>query len=229
MKNRSLILLVGIGLIIGVTYSFGLFSFQNKTEGKKQVRTAAKEDVPPAASTIESAPLPVVASRPEKIKKTTTLGDTEEVYQHIDNNSRAYDSLLAVMQEEELARIENDPVLHDEMIALKEIALINKTTPKKNNAADTVIASKINLREESVPPAYTLEVWKSPLNSMGYRMGKNKLALYGVDPETDLLLILLDEGMFLKSGNFYYMIEKSAEFRNLRRISDTSVIRKLEN
>ncbi len=81
-----------------------------------------------------------------------------------------------------------------------------------------------NYNQSSREQLFVIEFWESPLNSVGYRMGKNKLALYGIKAY-DLVSLAEHKGKtYLRYINEYYPIEHTTTFKPLIPVNDPFTI-----
>lgn len=164
-------------------------------------------------------------SKPEYVR---TKSDSD-YFPNIDNNSALYDSLFAEQSKQEMEVFDNGEVIRtDRMVAVKRIAVNDKTTEKSINAVDSVLNEANNMKEDQAAKNYEVEFWRSALNSRGYRMGKQKIALYGIDPQDQIALFRLEEGVFLRSGSHLYKLEVSPEFRAFRQVNDKKILKEIE-
>ena len=74
----------------------------------------------------------------------------------------------------------------------------------------------------------TIEFWESPLHFTGYKMGKNKVVIYGLDQIESVSLLTLDEAIFLKYYEYFFPLEPTSDFLPLVPLSDAILIHKLE-
>ncbi len=113
------------------------------------------------------------------------------------------------------------------LLGVSSLKVIRKTVTKEPGKIDSLLDESNQVKRDQPVLAYQLEFWQSPLNSRGYRAGKNKLALYGIAPETPLTLYELEEGLFLKMEKDAYRIEKTSEFRPFKAVGDKLILNQL--
>lgn len=159
--------------------------------------------------------------------------DTEEdYYPNIDGNSELYDSLIGAHKDQPYA-VElignNEIVKKEKMIGLAKVKVVNKAGEKSRDKVDTLLNEANNIKDDQPSKQFDIEFWQTPLNSRGYRMGKGKIALYGMDPESPIALFQLEEGLFLRSGNTVYRLESSPEFKSLRSVNEKNILKLTEN
>lgn len=155
----------------------------------------------------------------------------DDYYPNIDENSPLYDSLIAQNQEvkSDFELNGNQVVKREKLISVKTIEIVSRNPEKTaGNKTDSLLKSKNNIRETVPGSSYEVEFWQSPLNSRGYRMGRSKLALYGIDPNAPIKLFRLEEGLFLRNEKNLFRLESSSEFKSLKAVSDPELIRQTE-
>lgn len=167
----------------------------------------------------------------------TRIDDSEnDVYPHIDGENPRIDSLrqsgLIVMSNEESVFNDgpgaNIQVRKEVMISVAQLKVIRKTAPAgKENEIDSILNKSNDVKSDAPVAVYDIEYWKSPLNSRGYRMGKRKIALYGIDPSRSIALYQLEEGLFLQTDKSVFRLEPSSEFRSFKAVSDASILKRL--
>ncbi len=75
---------------------------------------------------------------------------------------------------------------------------------------------------------FYVEFWESPLNYKGYRMGQNKLVVYGVEQIEFASLNKYYDEYFLRYLNNFYPLVITNEFKPLVPISDTELIEQFQ-
>jgi len=167
----------------------------------------------------------------------TRIDDSEnDVYPHIDGENPRIDSLrqsgLIVMNNDESVFNDgpgaNIQVRKEVMISVSQLKVIRKSSPSgKENEIDSILNKSNDVKSDAPVAVYDIEFWKSPLNSRGYRMGKRKIALYGIDPSGSIALYQLEEGLFLQTDKSVFRLEPSSEFRSFKAVSDASILKRL--
>lgn len=117
----------------------------------------------------------------------------------------------------------------DELLLTKTIEVINLTPPaNQSNAKDSLLQKVSGIKDDKNVKQYVnVELWKSPLNYKGYKMGKYKVVLYGIVSLEGLKVYSLEGDTYLKYGTMVYHIENTSEFKPYERITDETVISKL--
>jgi len=109
--------------------------------------------------------------------------------------------------------IAQDKLLYAKTISLFRTDTLNTTSRKY----DTLIGggNQPNAKQNLV-----IEFWESPLNSVGYKMGKNKLVLYGIQ-SFELVNIAEHQGkLYMKYSNEYYLLDFTTQFKPLIPVND---------
>ncbi len=73
-----------------------------------------------------------------------------------------------------------------------------------------------------------VEFWESPLNYTNYKMGPNRILLYGINQFDEVSLHIVDATLYLRSFNNYYQLAYATEFKPLIPITNQELITKLE-
>jgi hypothetical protein len=166
---------------------------------------------------VESTTLYIDKKLPIRIK-----GDTaSDYYKNIEENSSVYDSLLAKNNSSEV-NINRDQLLESLKVKINYVKIQNTTTE------DSLLNKMNSIKTGNKPNSIEVEIWQSPIHYKGYKLGKNKLVVYGIDPSSDILLFDLNEYVLLQSGSVYYRLEKTSEFKNLKKFNDQTVISRLK-
>jgi hypothetical protein len=162
-----------------------------------------------------------------KIKTADTVSD---YYPHIDNSSSLVDSLISEYNDlyinENSARMDKDHIKREELVMVKQMEVHRKAAVKTDK--DTLLNKMSGIKNESLLTRIELEVWKTPLNTKGYRMGKNKVAIYGIDPMDIKKILEADKKYYLQTKNDYYYLEPSIEFKNLKPVREKELISQLD-
>ncbi len=75
---------------------------------------------------------------------------------------------------------------------------------------------------------FYVEFWESPLNYKGYRMGRNKMIVYGIEQVDFASLHIYQDEYFLRYLNDFYPLSYTSEFKPLIPISDTELIEQFQ-
>jgi hypothetical protein len=86
-----------------------------------------------------------------------------------------------------------------------------------------LIASLAGVTTPDEKEFFMIEFWKTPLNSKGYKMTRNRLLIYGYNENADASIIKLNENYYLRNNNMIFKLNYSSEFKPLERESDADV------
>ncbi|UPT68564.1 MAG: hypothetical protein M0D57_08030 [Sphingobacteriales bacterium JAD_PAG50586_3] len=116
-------------------------------------------------------------------------------------------------------------VKKDELLYTKNIKLISLN---RNGAViDSAMANAADVDPSGLPAVYSVEFWKSPINYKGYKMGRGKLALFGIYQSDDISLVALGNNLFLKNRDIYFRLEPSEDFCSFSPVTDKNVLAQL--
>lgn len=115
-------------------------------------------------------------------------------------------------------------VKKDELLFVKEIDLIVKTS-----AQEKLLDSLLIDEEQPKTPKKTMriEFWRSPINYHGYSFANNKLTIFGIYDVEETVLVKLNNVMYLKNNIDYYQLDQTAEFKPLRKINNSTLLKQL--
>ncbi len=149
-----------------------------------------------------------------------------ETYDNIDKNSSLYDSLikagLATDVNQEIGNHLNfekgDKISTEKLIMKKEVTVIG--TGKKNNS-DSLAGTLAEIKTIN-QSRMNVEFWDSPLDYKGYRMGKEKLILFGVIADGVKLLKYKNEFWLITINNIY-PLKPCSDFCKLIPVKDKTI------
>lgn len=221
---------IAVGSIASVLAFMSIYSSSESGSQKKDPVTETTVNNHEKPETEISHEISETSSQETITLKTIPLvvadGETD-YYPNIDNNSKLYDSLVGANGNLNFEMTGSHEVVKSEkMLKVGKVKVVKKTSSKPKQAADSLL-NTINLKTDIYPDLMEIEFWQTPLNSKGYRSGKNKIAVYGLNPETIIELYQLNEGLFLKTENSVFKIEKSPEFKSFRSVTDKEILAQL--
>lgn len=157
-------------------------------------------------------------------KKKTKSQNTDKVTQETDfsSDSLSGDSTLpAVFQTSDGDEI---VVKKEQLLGERVVSLINLDG---GNAIDSIRSKEAGINE--VPgKSLTVEFWQSPLNYRGYKLTRNRLVLFGFASEDPVSLFRLENNTYLSSNNGVFRLETTSDFRQLERVTDETVLNRLQ-
>jgi hypothetical protein len=111
----------------------------------------------------------------------------------------------------------------NEMIAENIIPLRNLDITAQT---DSMVRKEAGVRDD-VARNMTVEYWKSPLNSKGYKLTRSRLVLFGYTPDDKIQLCKLDNSIYLKTASGVFRLEFSSSYRQLERVNDEELVGRL--
>jgi hypothetical protein len=202
-KIPTFIFGVSIGLIIGVAFFlFKLDDYFNK------IKSAAVKEI----KIIEKPVLQEKKEEPKDVKERYKINTKVSPY----TNYKEVDSLI----KHEDSEIN---VAKEEFISVKNIKLIDLDAVQK----DTLAAKLAGVNRNENTDLFFVEFWKTPLNSKGYRMTKNRIILYGFSDFSSLNLYKVDDVYYLKSEDQVYKVSTHADFMPMDRVNDADLLAKI--
>jgi hypothetical protein len=118
-------------------------------------------------------------------------------------------------------------IAQDKLLYTRRVVL--QTVSDRRNNTDKVLDSLLgNTTPSPTEQVFFLEFWESPLNSLGYRMGKNKIVFYGIRLY-DFASITRHQGkIYLRYLNDYYPLEVTTSFKPLIPSNDPYLVEQLQ-
>jgi hypothetical protein len=197
---------VSIGLIIGV--GFFMFKFDDYFN---KLRTASIQQI----KVIEQ-PVKVEEKKEENVTPENRFKINTKVSPY--TNYKEVDSLLK--DKHEAGTDVN--VATGQMISVKNIKLIDLDRGQKDTLAAKLAG--VSTEENNL---FFVEFWRTPLNSKGYRMSKNRIVLYGFNDFSSFNLYKVDDIYYLKSEEQVYKLNSGGEFMPMERVSDNDLLAKI--
>jgi hypothetical protein len=202
-KIPSFVFGVSIGLIIGI----GFFIFK-LDDYLSKIKSAGKETI----KIIEKPVIPEQKEEPKDDKERYKINTKVSPY----TNYKEVDSLIKSEDGEiNLAK--------EEFISVKNLKLIDLDVVQK----DTMAAKLAGVNRNENAGLFFVEFWKTPLNSRGYRMTRNRIMLYGFSDFSSLNLYKVDDVYYLKSEEQVYKVSPNADFMPMDRVSDVDLLAKI--
>lgn len=206
-KIPSFVFGVSIGLLIGI--AFFLFKIDSIFNKLKSSITSDKITV--IEQKMQSDEEKQKAKNKERFKIKTNYGNKV--------NYKEVDSIINSGSEE------NINIAVDQLISSRVIKIIQLSDKNNNDSLALNLAGVNTVSSDS----YTIEFWRTPLNSKGYRFVKNKIMLYGFNDHSNILLYLLNDRYFLKSFEVVYELAYSSEFQPFIKVNNTELLSKLNS
>lgn len=193
---------VSIGLIIGIGFFiFKLDDYFNK------IKSAATNQIKIIEQPVKQEEEKSAAEEKERFKINTKVSPY--------TNYKEVDSLIKEDKSINLAK--------EELISVKSIKLIDLDVAVKDSLAATVAG--VNASSNS--NLFFVEFWKTPLNSKGYRMTKNRIMLYGFSDFSSFNLYKVDDNFYLKSEEQVYKVDINPDFMPMERVSNSELLARI--
>lgn len=129
-----------------------------------------------------------------------------------------YSEVDALLKEEEVN------VAQEELLSVKNIKVINLDTDSKR---DTLTGQLAGVTNAEYPNLFFVEFWKTPLNSKGYRMTRNRVILYGLSDFSSITIYKVDDNYYLKNDDVVYKISSGIEFKPMELVNDSQLLAKI--
>lgn len=188
-------LLIGLGILIG------FFIFDSKEKDViTEVKTVYKDRV--KTRTVRDT-LVITSEVTDTIIASDSLTETDSIY--VGNDS---DSSIYTPSDEEVYDID---IITEKLVSKRNIPL----TVIENDSIDQ--SELLNLNSKSFNNSIIVEFWESPLELTGYELSRNKLKLFGFNPNESISLHLQNnkEGLLMKTETIKLYLSKTQKFKSL--------------
>ncbi len=159
-----------------------------------------------------------------KNKKQKTI-DTVKIKEHVKTPAPAdsvfitdtvylSDTLASYLDEADNSNYDES----DEIIIMEEL-ISQRTIPLEPSPNDsTDVSEMLNLKSSAFSKDIIVEFWQSPLNITGYELTRNKLKLFGFNPNESISLQLdkNEEQILLNTESMSIVLQKSKQFKTLK-------------
>ncbi len=196
---------VSIGLLVGV--AFFIFKIDDYV---KRFNKPTIDDIKVTEQTIINAPTD------NKEQKNTSDKKISINTKHSPNIN--YSEVDALLKEDEVT------VAQEELLSVKNIKVINLDGSSKR---DTLTGQLAGVTTSDYPNLFFVEFWKTPLNSKGYRMTRNRVILYGLSDFSSITIYKVDDTYYLKNDDVVYKISSGTEFKPMELVNDTDLLAKI--
>ena len=198
---------VSIGLLIGVV--FFIFKIDDYI---KKITKPSIESIKVTEQVVDNT----------KSNEDETKGYVSDKKSKINTNKSPninYNEVDALLHDE------NDiTVAKEELLSVKNIKVINLDKDVKQ---DTLVGQLAGVTSSDYTNLFFVEFWKTPLNSKGYRMTRNRVILYGLSDFSSITIYKVDDNFYLKNDEYVYKISAGTEFKSLELVSDADLLAKI--
>jgi len=197
---------VSVGLLVGV--AFFIFKIDDYI---KKINKPNIDNIKIVERTVTEDVRKEKNDKPEHEKKSTinTKNSPNINYNEVD----------ALLKEEEAINVATE-----ELLSVKNIKVINLDTKTKK---DTLTGQLAGVTSSDYPNLFFVEFWKTPLNSKGYRMTRNRVILYGLSDFSSITIYKVDDNYYLKNDDVVYKISSGTEFKPMELVNDTELLAKI--
>lgn len=196
---------VSIGLLVGI--AFFIFKIDN------YVKKFSKPNIDDIKITEQT----IINSKGDSKKETTSSTKKNTI-----NTSNSpiinYNEIDALLKEDNLK------VAQEELLSVKNIKVINLDNESTH---DTLTGQLAGITHTEFPNLFFVEFWKTPLNSKGYRMTRNRVILYGLSDFSSITIYKVDDNYYLKNDNIVYKISSGTEFKPMELVNDSNLLAKI--
>ncbi len=196
---------VSIGLLVGV--AFFIFKMDDYV---KRFNKPTIDDIKVTEQTIINAPV--------ENKEQKNTSDKKNSINTKNSPNINYSEVDALLKEDEVT------VAQEELLSVKNIKVINLDGSSKR---DTLTGQLAGVTTSDYPNLFFVEFWKTPLNSKGYRMTRNRVILYGLSDFSSITIYKVDDNYYLKNDDVVYKISSGTEFKPMELVNDTDLLAKI--
>jgi hypothetical protein len=119
-------------------------------------------------------------------------------------------------------------VRRDELIKSMVIEAIRIGKPNANPKTDSLI-NIFQGGQASNDDSYRLEFWQSPVNFKGFKLIRNGIITFGLNPEDVTRLFEFNGSLILRNGATYFKLYPTDRFMPYQRITDENTIKQLRS
>lgn len=219
LKDKLQIFLLGLttGLLIGTLFFlFKLDDYVKRIDlsvlqNLNPVKESKSEDRPEETTTNKTENKKSGQEKKSKSENSET-SEAKYVYSNQSDSIRGNEEIYNVLKEE--------------LISVKNLNVKTIGTPEVNQK-DSLLAAMAGIKAENPDDFFMIEFRKTPLNSKGYKMTRQRILIYGYEEKKDLAVIRKEDEYFLRNNNTYYKIAYSAEFKPMEKVNPPFSIEKL--
>lgn len=148
----------------------------------------------------------------QKLKKKPPANMAVELV-HDSVNTSATDSVFSTISDDE--PLNELVVKRDEMIASKSIELIRMNSKDPARQKNDSLIRQLMEAPPGEPARVNIEYWRSPVNFRGYRLIRNSLVLFGLNPEIPVSAQSTADAILLKYGSQTFRLTPTDTYQPL--------------
>lgn len=199
---------VSIGLLVGVAFFIFKIDDYLKKINKPDIDNIKIVEQSVSNTSSENKESNKGASKPKKKIIVNTKNSPNINYSEID----------ALLKEEDIK------VAQEELLSVKNIKVIDLDATSKR---DTLTGQLAGVTSTDYPNLFFVEFWKTPLNSKGYRMTRNRVILYGLSDFSSITIYKVDDNFYLKNDDVVYKISSGTEFKPMELVQDSNLLARI--
>lgn len=219
-KVQIFIFGISLGLLIGcLFFIFKLDDFFTKVSlFEKDTKAKVHEEIVKEDDKSTNEKNNSLNKEKKKVKEITTNSDSNITSSYSNTNENN-----TVVSDEESIN-----VLKEELIAVKNLYLKDfDANSGYKSISDSTLTAMSGISSSKKNEFYMIEFWKTPLNSKGYKMTRNRILIYGIKEKEDLTLVKLNDNYYLKNNSEVFKLNYSADFKPMERVSENAILQKL--
>ena len=134
-------------------------------------------------------------------------------------NSNSYDTINQMPEEQIQIRKET-------LEEIRIVEVLNMSADLSNNSKDSLLSkvSGVQIEKATKKNNFSVEFWQSPINYKGYKLGKNKLIVYGIMPDDFFKLIQVDNNYYMRYGNTCVKLMMNSNFNTFEKITTPEIV-----
>lgn len=199
---------VSIGLLVGVAFFIFKIDDYLKKINKPDIDNIKIVEQSVSNTSSENKESSKDDSKPKKKITVNTKNSPNINYSEID----------ALLKEEDIK------VAQEELLSVKNIKVIDLDATSKR---DTLTGQLAGVTSTDYPNLFFVEFWKTPLNSKGYRMTRNRVILYGLSDFSSITIYKVDDNFYLKNDDVVYKISSGTEFKPMELVQDSNLLARI--
>ena len=209
-----------------------VYLYLNKEKSAISISKGMIEDIADKVSVLLSrknekkdTEAPSVREKLSDVKESDTVSispkSREETIAILESDTLPSDTIL---NEDEQIVVRKDEILESRTIEVIELTAEQNIRTKSDSLLEEASGIKSEKRSAGTKILFNVEFWRCAVNYKGYKLGKNKLVIYGLDTSLPLGMYKFNTSLYLKHDQSVYKLEIFDDFRALDRTSDQSVI-----
>lgn len=195
---------VSIGLLVGVAFFIFKMDDYLKKFNKPNI-----DNIKIVEQTVSNAPTEKKENK--KAEKKTRINTNQ-------SPNINYNEVDALLKEEDIN------IAQEELLSVKNIKVIDLDETTKR---DTLTGQLAGVASADYPNLFFVEFWKTPLNSKGYRMTRNRVILYGLSDFSSITIYKVDDNFYLKNDDVVYKISSGTEFKPMELVQDSGLLARI--